>query len=112
MNVIRILIFSITPFIFIFGGGGLMLTFTFMLIGLLDNFKSNIIITGFFGTALIAYMIINLFISIINLFIKDVQVYNVNVYKKLSFWYMLIIIIISYIYYSIYEKLKDDYIYY
>lgn len=108
LNIIRIIIFIITPLIFIFGGGGLMVTLTFMLIGLLDNLESNIIIFGFIGTALIVYVIINIITYIIDLFIRDIN--NINIYKKRSFWYMFIIIIISRFYYSIYEELKNDYL--
>ncbi len=111
-NIVIITTFIVTPFIFIFGGGGLMLTLTFMLIGLLDYIGSYIIIMGFVGTAFLVYIIINIIIYITDLFIRDVQIYNMDVYKKRSFWYMCIIIIISCFYYSIYEKLKDDYIYY
>jgi hypothetical protein len=107
-NIIRIIVFIITPFIFIFGGGGLMVTFAFVLIGLLDNLESNIIIIGFIGTAFIVFMIINTIIYIIDLFIRDIH--NTNIYKKRSFWYMCIIIIISRFYYSLYENLKNDYL--
>ena len=112
LNIIKIMTFILIPFIYIFGGGGLMLTLTFMLAALLDNFESNVIILGAIGTGLIVYIITNLIFHIIDLFIRDIQKYERNIYIRRSFWYMYALTFVSYFYYTLYEKLKDDYIYY
>jgi len=105
MTIIKIPTLILIPFIFVFGGGGLMLTLTFMLVGFLDN-----IIIGLISTGIIVYTIVNMIINLINIFIRDIH--NTDIYKKRSFWYMYVILFISYFYYTLYEKLKDDYIYY
>ena len=113
LNIIKITTFVLIPFIYIFGGGGLMLTLTFMLAALLDNFESNIIILilAAIGTVLIVFIINNMIFYIIDLFIRDIQKCKFNIYKKRSLWYMYILTFISYFYYTLYEKLKDDCIY-
>ena len=116
MDIVTIVIFTFTlvPFLIIFGCGGMMLTLTFLLIGVLDKFVKDrllIQIIGLISTFIIVYVIVNMITYIIYLFIEDMRKYGISIYKKRSFWYMCIITFISYFYYNICLLLKDDYIY-